>query len=382
MKKLISLLLGLALLAAVSVPVLADDAQTAFDPHVTVNTTSSRITVTVNDIPAGQTPSLTVDCSFSSASVTGPDGAIDKGKVTLAEGKITFPVAKGGTYTITNTAPSSSSSGPSVASYDITVSDTANGTVKPDRGNVGAGTRVTVTVTPDQGYKLDKLTASDKNGKDVALTQGDDGTYTFVMPNSKVTLSAAFVTDESTQPTPPAPAAPKFVDVADDAYYAPAVDWAVEQGITSGVDRTHFAPDASCTRDQMVTFLWRAAGKPTPATAENPFTDVKDDAYYHDAVLWAVEKGITLGTSKTTFSPDATVTRGQSVTFLYRFTGEKADGVCPFTDVMTSDYFYDPVVWASVNEITAGKSATSFAPKDDCTRGQIVTFLYRAMGKA
>ena len=154
MKKLISLLLGLALLAAVSVPVLADDAQTAFDPHVTVNTTSSRITVTVNDIPAGQTPSLTVDCSFSSASVTGPDGAIDKGKVTLAEGKITFPVAKGGTYTITNTAPSSSSSGPSVASYDITVSDTANGTVKPDRANVGAGTRVTVTVTPDQGYKL------------------------------------------------------------------------------------------------------------------------------------------------------------------------------------------------------------------------------------
>ena len=109
---------------------------------------------------------------------------------------------------------------------------------------------------------------------------------------------------------------------------------------------------------------------------------MKDDAYYHDAVLWAVEKGITLGTSKTTFSPDATVTRGQSVTFLYRFTGEKADGVCPFTDVMTSDYFYDPVVWASVNEITAGKSATSFAPKDDCTRGQIVTFLYRAMGKA
>lgn len=247
---------------------------------------------------------------------------------------------------------------------------------------MGAGTRVTVTVTPDQGYKLDKLTASDKNGKDVALTQGDDGTYTFVMPNSKVTLSAAFVKDESTQPTPPAPAAPKFVDMADDAYYAPAVDWAVEQGITSGVDRTHFAPDASCTRAQMVIFLWRAAGKPTPATAKNPFTDVKDDAYYHDAVLWAVEKGITLGTSKTTFSPDATVTRGQSVTFLYRFTGEKADGVCPFTDVMTSDYFYDPVVWASVNEITAGKSATSFAPKDDCTRGQIVTFLYRAMGKA
>ena len=173
-----------------------------------------------------------------------------------------------------------------------------------------------------------------------------------------------------------------FVDVADDAYYAPAVQWAVENGVTTGMDKEHFAPNAACTRAQMVTFLWRAAGSPVVEDVENPFSDVKADHYFYDAVMWAVSEGITKGTSDTTFSPNATVTRAQVVTFLYRYAEEPVSDVeNPFSDVSANAYYYNAVLWAVENEITTGKTATSFAPNDDCTRAQIVTFMCRDLAK-
>ena len=173
-----------------------------------------------------------------------------------------------------------------------------------------------------------------------------------------------------------------FDDVADDAFYKTAVDWAVENGVTSGVSDTLFAPDKTCTRAQVVTFLWRASGSPEPTKTENPFTDVKSDAYYYKAVLWALEKGITSGTSATTFAPEAVVSRAQVVTFQWRMAGSpKATGTNNFTDVPADSYYKDAVQWAAENGITSGTSATTFAPNAGCTRGQIVTFLYRQLGK-
>ena len=170
-----------------------------------------------------------------------------------------------------------------------------------------------------------------------------------------------------------------FTDVKTGEYYADAVAWAVKQGVTAGATETTFAPYDTCTRAQTVTFLWRAAGSPAPAAKENPFTDVKEGAYYYDAVLWAVENGITGGTSATTFSPNTTVTRAQVVTFLYRAAKSPAvTGESAFTDVASDAYYEDAVVWAVENEITDGVNETSFAPAQSCTRAQIVTFLFRS----
>ena len=172
-----------------------------------------------------------------------------------------------------------------------------------------------------------------------------------------------------------------FVDVRKEDYFYNPVMWAINTDpvITMGTDGTHFSPNVSCTRAQMVTFLWRAAGEPTPMSPYNPFTDVKSDDYYYNAVLWAVENGITKGTSDTTFSPNATVTRAQSVTFLYRRAGEPTvmNGTTPFTDIKPGEYYYNAVLWASDRNITKGTSETKFSPNADCTRAQIVTFLYR-----
>ena len=173
-----------------------------------------------------------------------------------------------------------------------------------------------------------------------------------------------------------------FDDVADDAFYKTAVDWAVENGVTSGISDTLFAPAKTCTRAQVVTFLWRAAGSPEPTKTENPFTDVKSDAYYYKAVLWALEKGITSGTSATTFAPEAVVSRAQVVTFQWRMADSaKAAGTNNFTDVPADSYYKDAVQWAAEKGITSGTSATTFAPNAGCTRGQIVTFLYRQLGQ-
>ena len=206
---------------------------------------------------------------------------------------------------------------------------------------------------------------------------------TEVTLSKDVTVYAKWTKAEDTTPpddtTPPADTE-TFVDVPKDAFFHDAVYWAVDNNITNGTDKTHFSPDAACTRAQMVTLLWRAVGEPsTVATTVNPFTDVAEDAYYYGAVLWAVEKGITLGTSDTTFSPDDTVTRAQAVTFLFRHMGQAGTDENPFTDVAADAYYYNAVLWAVAEEITNGTSDTTFSPDDDCLRSQIVTFLYRAL---
>ena len=263
------------------------------------------------------------------------------------------------------------SGGGGTTTYTVTTDSAKNGSVSVSPKNASKGATVTITVKPDSGYELDDLTVTDKNGKTVKVTEGKNGKYTFTMPASKVTVEASF-TKIKEEPKV------SFADVSTSAYYADAVAWAVENGVTGGTSATTFSPDAACTRAQAVTFLWRAAGSPAPKSSVNPFTDVSTSAYYYDAVLWAVERGITAGTSATTFSPDATCTRGQIVTFLYRAVGTTTSGTNPFVDVADSAYYADAVKWAVAEGVTAGTSATTFSPDASCTRGHIVTFLYRA----
>jgi hypothetical protein len=242
-----------------------------------------------------------------------------------------------------------------------------------DKASASAGSTVTITVAPEKGFTLETLTVKDAKGNEVTLTAVKTGeTYTFKMPAGKVTVSATFMEDNTMLNF--------FVDVKADDYFYDAVLWAAKNGITLGVDDTHFAPMAITTRGQMVTFLWRAAGSPEPTATTCAFTDVKADEYYYKAILWAAETGLTKGTSDTTFSPDAEVSRGQTVTFLARLNGVKDDASGyshNFADVKTTDYYNNAVAWAATNKITDGTSATTFSPDDDCLRGQIVTFLYR-----
>lgn len=259
----------------------------------------------------------------------------------------------------------------------------------PGGGGGGGGAVSTYTLTFDTngGSAIDKITKDSGTTIDLAAYKPTRTGYTFagwfsdkaltkavtsVKLTTNTTVYAKWTQNGGTAENP-------FVDVKEGAYYYDAVLWAVEQKITSGTSATTFSPDASCTRAQMVTFLWRAAGSPKVENGKNPFTDVQADAYYYDAVLWAVEKGVTSGTSATTFSPDATVTRGQTVTFLYRNAGSpEVSGTMPFTDVEADAYYAKAVQWAVHQKITTGTSETTFHPMSDCTRGQIVTFLYRA----
>ena len=263
-----------------------------------------------------------------------------------------------------------SGGGGSTSSYRITVEDSSNGEVTANRETASAGSTITLTVTPDDGYQLAGLTVTGRNGKEITLKDKGDGSYTFTMPSSTVTVEAMF-TPIVTEPL-------HFTDVSDGSYYYDAVNWAVSNGITDGTSATTFSPDNICTRAQMVTFLWRAAGSPAPHSGSNPFVDVPADAYYYTAVLWAVEQGITTGTSVTTFSPDDTVTRSQTVTFLWRYSGSPEAGGSSFADVEADAYYATAVAWAAGEGITSGTSATTFSPYDPCTRAQIVTFLYRA----
>ena len=261
------------------------------------------------------------------------------------------------------------SSGSSRPRYDVTMpSKPENGSVTVDPERARSGSRVTVTVTPDSGYKLGELVVTDKDGKKLELTDKGNGQYTFTMPSGKVEVAAEFVKEVEVSP---------FADVATDAYYYDAVKWAVNKGITNGVSETLFGPDQACTRAQIVTFLWRAAGSPEPKSGSN-FADVAADAYYAKAVAWAVENGITKGTSETTFHPDETCTRAQGVTFLYRALGKLAAAQAGFTDVAADSYYADAVNWAAENGVTNGISEMLFGPDGSCTRAQIVTFLYRA----
>ena len=254
-------------------------------------------------------------------------------------------------------------------------------------GGGGAVSTYTLTFDTNGGSAIDKITKDSGTTIDLAAYKPTRAGYTFagwfsdkaltkavtsVKLTANTTVYAKWTQNGGTAQNP-------FVDVKEDAYYYDAVLWAVEQKITSGTSATTFSPDASCTRAQMVTFLWRAAGSPKVENGKNPFADVKADAYYYDAVLWAVEKGVTSGTSATTFSPDATVTRGQTVTFLYRNAGSpEVSGTMPFADVEADAYYAKAVQWAVQQKITTGTSETTFSPMSDCTRGQIVTFLYRA----
>ena len=254
-------------------------------------------------------------------------------------------------------------------------------------GGGGAVSTYTLTFETNGGSAIDKITKDSGTTIDLAAYKPTRTGYTFagwfsdkaltkavtsVKLTANTTVYAKWTQDGGTAQNP-------FADVKEGAYYYDAVLWAVEQKITSGTSATTFSPDASCTRAQMVTFLWRAAGSPKVENGKNPFTDVQADAYYYDAVLWAVEKGVTSGTSATTFSPDATVTRGQTVTFLYRNAGSpEVSGTMPFTDVEADAYYAKAVQWAVQQKITTGTSETTFSPMSDCTRGQIVTFLYRA----
>ena len=275
-----------------------------------------------------------------------------------------------GVWTVSYSAPYSGGSSSYDPTYSVsTPSKTENGSVTVSPKNASKGDTVTVTVKPDSGYVLETLTVTDKNGNELTLKDKGNGKYTFTMPAGKVEVKATFMEDNSVLNF--------FYDVPNGAYFYEAVKWAVDKGITNGLSDTMFGPYESCTRAQIVTFLWRAAGSPEPKTASS-FTDVPANAYYAKAVAWAVENGITNGMTATMFAPDATCTRGQSVTFLYRALKGTASGSANFTDVKSDAFYADAINWAVANNVTNGTSNTTFSPNADCTRAEIVTFLYRA----
>lgn len=307
---------------------------------------------------------------------------VENGVVTaVAAGNATI-TAKAGektatcAVTVTNPSNSGSSSGggSSTPRYAVTVPDkTENGSLSVTPKNAKKGSDVTVTATPDKGYEVDDIVAKDAKGNKLTLKDNGDGTYTFTMPASKVTVTAAFA-EKKAEPIAPEKL---FADVSAEEYYYEAVKWASENGVTGGIGENLFGANLPCTRAQIVTFLWRAAGSPEPKGMSG-FVDVSADAYYAKAVAWAVEEGIVSGTSATTFSPDAVCTRAQSVAFLYRAFGEKVNEAAGFSDVSADAYYADAVAWAVENGVASGIGGGLFAPDQDCARGQIVAFLYRA----
>ena len=264
----------------------------------------------------------------------------------------------------------SSSSGrdDSDPSYAVGIPDkTENGSVSVSPKNASQGDRVTVTVKPDAGYELDSLKVLDKDGKELELTDKGDGRFTFIMPAGKVEVKATFTEEVKISP---------FRDVPTDAYYYEAVKWAQKKGITGGIGNDLFGPYQPCTRAQIVTFLWRAAGSPVVNYAMD-LADVSGDAYYAEAVRWALSQGITTGTADGRFAPDATCTRAQGMTFLFRASKASADGAPAFGDVAADAYYAEAVKWATDNGITNGTTSSTFSPGSGCTRAQIVTFLWR-----
>ena len=275
-------------------------------------------------------------------------------------------------FPATSSGSTGGGGGTGVTTYAITVKSAKNGDVTASHKTASKGTAVTLTVDPDKGYVLDTLTVLDGKDKEIKLTE-KNGKFTFTMPASKVTVAATFKAAAPTGKNP-------FVDVPAGSYYEDAVVWAVEKGITSGTSAVTFDPNGNCTRAQAVTFLWRAAGSPAPKTKVMPFTDVPSGSYYYDAVLWAMEQGITKGTSDTAFSPNASCTRAQIVTFLWRANGSPVvSGNSAFTDVASDAYYAAAVAWAEKNGVTGGIGGGLFGSNNNCTRAQIVTFLYRAM---
>ena len=339
------------------------------------NVTADETITLLQDVPAesvitvARTISFKVDTNKSDGSgvyAFAADTNIIKGNNTTLTTAVESNVY---TYSFVYTAPSSSGSS---GYYVSTPSKTEHGTVTVSPRYADKGDTVTVTVKPDSGYVLGSLTVTDSKGNELTLTDKGNGKYTFVMPAGKVEVKASFAKEIETSP---------FADVATDAYYYEAVKWAVGKGITTGVGNDLFAPEQPCTRAQIVTFLWRAAGSPEPKGTASGMTDVVSGSYYEKAVAWAIENGVTTGTTATTFSPDATCTRAQAVTFLARALSAKASGAAEFSDVPADSYFADAVAWAAANGVTEGIGGGLFGSDNDCTRGQIVTFLYRAYNK-
>ena len=347
---------------------------TADNKSMTVNGTLPTFTVTYGNLPSG-VQAEDIFGTLASASTTTDGKTTGSFDIT-----VTTPVLKTeaganyevgavtkGTLTVNPRSSSGGGGGSYTPSYSITVDKTENGTITVSPKSASKGDTVTITVKPDKGYELEMLKALDKDGDALKLTE-KNGKYTFKMPSGKVTVKGSFVEEAPVQ---------IFKDVPVDAYYYEAVKWAAEKGITGGVGNDLFAPNQPCTRAQIVTFLWRAAGSPAPKHMSS-FADVPADAFYAKAVAWAVENGITGGTGDGKFSPDATCTRAQSVTFLYRAAGSpKVSSSAEFGDVATNAYYADAVAWAAKNGITGGIGGGLFGSDNDCTRAQIVTFLYR-----
>ena len=355
---------------------------------VKVNGTATGTTVPVtNDMLNGQpiTVKLPLPAGFTPKQIKhiSSDGSVEYFLKTAKRGAklftvdsdncAVFTITKFSTFelsgTVTYVEPSYYSGSSSDPTYSVTVDKTENGSVTVSPKSASKGDTVTVTVKPDSGYVLETLTVTDKNGNELTLKDKGDGKYTFTMPTGKVEVKATFMEDNSMLNF--------FYDVPNGAYFYEAVKWAVDKGITNGLSDTMFGPYESCTRAQIVTFLWRAAGSPEPKTVSS-FSDVPASAYYAKAVAWAVENGITNGMTETTFAPNATCTRGQSVTFLYRALKGTASGSANFTDVKSDAFYADAINWAVANNVTNGTSNTTFSPNADCTRAEIVTFLYRA----
>lgn len=336
-------------------------------------------TLTATVLPTTATDKTVIWESGDTAVATVKDGIV----TAVAAGNATI-TAKAGektatcAVTVTNPSNSGSSSGgggSSTPRYAVTVPDkTENGSLSVSSKNAKKGSDVTVTATPDKGYEVDDIVAKDAKGNKLTLKDNGGGTYTFTMPASKVTVTATFAEKKADEPVAPEKL---FADVSAEEYYYEAVKWASENGVTGGIGENLFGANLPCTRAQIVTFLWRAAGSPEPKGMSG-FVDVSADAYYAKAVAWAVEEGIVSGTSATTFNPDAVCTRAQSVAFLYRAFGEKVNKAAGFSDVSADAYYADAVAWAVENGVASGIGGGLFAPDQDCARGQIVAFLYRA----
>ena len=362
-----------------TVEVSADNCE-VFNSNITItaDTATHTQTIAMTYLPADYTK---VDAAIAKANALNKDNYMDFSGVEAAvkavvrdknitEQSEVDAMAKAIEDAINALVRKSSGGDDSDPTYAIEVGkDTRNGTVTANRRYAERGDTVTITVKPDDGFKLDDLTVTDKNGNELKLTDKGNGKYTFKMPAGKVTVSATFAPEKT--------AADYFADVPANSYYADAVSWAAKNGITGGIGNGLFGPNQPCTRAQIVTFLWRAAGSPEPK-AMSSFADVSTDAYYAKAVAWAVENGITTGTGDGKFSPDATCTRAQSVTFLFRAIGKLVDSKAEFSDVLTDSYYANAVAWAVENGVTNGIGDGLFGPDNSCTRAQIVTFLFRA----